>query len=421
MASYSRAGEILKLLVRQGDTRADQQLGWIYLRLGQVRKAMGDSKASMENYSQAREITRRLLKVSPRDATLLDLSIELRANMTSFFSETGNAQAAAETAGEAMDLARRQLALDPRSRLYRSNVGAAHVGLAMVNVGATQLEEAAAHYRAATEINEQLVREDPAIAVDRTSLLFCYTGLGDVLGVRLGDLAGAAVFFGKALEIAEGLRRDDPTDRRAAFDVCRAQRRLGSLLFEDSRQAAQALPRLEQARRGVTQLVAEDPRNFDYRLESMFLDRKMGEVLASLGRSQDAIRHVEAARAAVEEARHGSYAGARSQWVQVNVQLATLYARAGDGRAVALADSAASEMGRAPAVVLPPRIDAGVYSDLGRVYLRFERLPDAALWLEKGRQRWRDLKVPKAFEARRKSDIARIETDLALCKTRPRQ
>jgi hypothetical protein len=229
------------------------------------------------------------------------------------------------------------------------------------------------------------------------------------------------VVFGKALEIAEWLRRNDPSDRKAVFDVCRAQRRLGSLLFEDPRQAHQVLPWLEEARRGVTPLLAEDPRNFDYRLESMFLDRKMGEVLASLGRSQEAMRRVEAARAAIADMLHGSYSGARAQWVLVNVQLAALYARAGDARALALVDSAASEMGQPPAVVIPPRNEAAAYGDLGRVYLRFGRFPEAAVWLEKGVQRWRELKLPKAFEAPRKKEVAALEADLAVCRTRYRQ
>jgi eukaryotic-like serine/threonine-protein kinase len=417
LASYTRAEEILTILMRQGDPRADLQLGWIYLRLGQVRKTMGEAKASMGDYSQAREITRRLLKESPRDAKVLDLAIELHANMTTSLSGAGDTQSAAETAGEAMDFARRQLALDPGRRLYRSNVGAAHVSLAMVNIGAGQLEEAVANYRAAVEINEQLVREDASSAPDRTSLMLSYSELGDLLRNRLGDMAGAAVVYGKALEIAESLRRSDPTDRKAGFDLCRAQRRLGAVLFEDPRQAARALPLLEEASRVVTQLVAEDPKNFDYRLESIFLDRKMGEVLASLGRSQEAMRRVEAARSAVEEMRHGSYAGARSQWVQVNVQLAALYARAGDARALALANAAVTEMGQPPALAISPR----AYGDVGRVYLRFERFPEAAAWLEKSAQRWRESKLPKAFEARRKSEVAALEADLAVCKTRSHQ
>jgi len=421
LASYTRAGEILTMLMRQGDPRAEPQLGWIYLRLGQVRKTMGEDKVSLGNYSQAREITRRLLIGSPGDAKILDLAIELHANMTTSFSQAGDHQGAAEAAGVAMDLARRQLALDPRVRLYRSNVGAAHASLAMVNINAGQLEEAAANYRAAVGINEQLVSEDPSIAADRTSLMICYTGLGDILGNRLGDMAGAAVVLGKALEIAESLRRIDPTDRKSGFDVCRAQRRLGALLFEDPRQVSRALRLLEEARHVVTQLVAEDPKNFDYRLESMFLDRKMGEVLASLGRNQEAIGRVEAARSAVEEMRHGPYAGARSQWVLVNVQLAALYVRAGDERALALAAAAASEIEEPPAFVITPRMQASAFSDLGRVYLRLARFPEAAAWLEKGAQCWREMKLAKAFEARRKSELAALEVDLAVCKTRFRQ
>ena len=68
---------------------------------------------------------------------------------------------------------------------------------------------------------------------------------------------------------------------------------------------------------------------------------------------------------------------------------------------------------------VPPRMEAAAYGDVGRIYLRFERFPEAAAWLEKSAQRWRELKLPKAFEARLKSEVAAVEADLALCKKTP--
>jgi len=134
------------------------------------------------------------------------------------------------------------------------------------------------------------------------------------------------------------------------------------------------------------------------------------------------MRRVEAAWSSVEEMRqHGSYAGARRLWVLVNVQLAALYARAGDARALTLANAAVDEIGQPPALVISPRTEAAAYRDVGRVYLRFERFAEAAAWLEKSAQLWRELKLPKAFETRRKSEVAAVEADLAVCKTRSRQ
>jgi hypothetical protein len=56
-------------------------------------------------------------------------------------------------------------------------------------------------------------------------------------------------------------------------------------------------------------------------------------------------------------------------------------------------------------------MQASAYSDPGRVCLRLARFPEAAVWLEKGGRCWREMKLAKAFDARRKSEVAALDFD----------
>ncbi|MBI3473205.1 MAG: hypothetical protein HY013_17760, partial [Candidatus Solibacter usitatus] len=190
--------------------------------------------------------------------------------------------------------------------------------------------------------------------------------------------------------------------------------RLGLLLMEDPRRVEDALRRLQESERITARLMAEDPKNFRYQQNALVLDRRIGEVLAALGRNGDATRRLErAVTAAAGLMRRPEGRTARLQMILASLRLAMLRARAGDSRVAALADSVAAEIARPPTVLTPPWNEATVSADLGRIYRASGRTRDAVIWLEKSRQAWQDMKVPRALEARQKSELARVEAELA--------
>jgi tetratricopeptide (TPR) repeat protein len=142
---------------------------------------------------------------------------------------------------------------------------------------------------------------------------------GGATGNNLGDVSGAAAAFEKATEIAEWLTRNDPADRKALFDLVSAQLRLGSILLDDPHHAAKGLNRLQEAERNIARLLSEEPDNYRYRYNAMFIDRKIGEGFAAAGMNQEAARRWEKAAAATRALLNGPMASiARLQRVFIN-------------------------------------------------------------------------------------------------------
>jgi tetratricopeptide (TPR) repeat protein len=423
LASYRHAEEILVSPAVQSDRPARRQLASVYFKLAMVSRVRGDDKEAMAKYTQARNAGERLLAEAPLDADTLQLQGEILAEITrvSYDKRDGSAQ---QSARNLTEIAHRLADLDPSNRNYRDGLSTAHSSLGTALLGAGDLEQAVENYRAAIALREQLVRDDPRNKDYRRNLMVSYGTLGDVLGARtgenLGDMAGAAAALQKALEIAEWLTASDPADRKALFDLVSAQLRMGSLLVEDKSQAEPGLQRLLEAERIIRKLLAEDTANYRYRYNALFLDRRIGDGLAALGRNPDAARRWETAAANAQHLVNGPLsASARLQRVLVNTRLAALHAQSGDSRALELADTVATEIGD-PAFLGTGWNQATVYRDLGRIYLKMGRRTDAAAWLEKSLQRWQDMKVPAALESRRQSERAAVEKDLAVVRAKAR-
>jgi tetratricopeptide (TPR) repeat protein len=407
--------------VRRGNATARLQLASVYSKSAQVHRAQGDIRSALESYAQSRAICERLLQESPSDRELLNLAGALFSEMTLARFELGDIHEAGELADSAMDMARRLLALDPGNRIHRQGLATANVGLGTVRLAAGQLEMAAASYRAAIEVREQLVSEDPDNVSCRRDLMVGYGSLGDVLGSRtsgnLGDTAGAAAAFGKALEIAQWLRERDPADRKAKFDVVSASLRVGALAVDNPREAAAGLRHLEEAESILKQLMAEDPKNSRYRYHAAYVDRKMGEAFLTLNRNREAARRLEQAASMSADLVHGPDGpNARIQMTLAKARLAAIEAAAGNARAQGLAEAVVSEIAKPPSMFTSAWIEAPVSRDLGRAYRGMGRMPEAIAWLEKSRQRLWDLKAPAGLETKRQTELAAVEADLAACR-----
>ena len=291
--------------------------------------------------------------------------------------------------------------------------------------GPDVVREAVDQFRVCVTLREQLVAEQPHQADYQRNLLIAYGHLGDMLGYNadgnLGDIAGATVMFEKATALARVAMARDPADRRAVFDVANATLRLGTLLA-DARQYDAALKALDESDRLTTGLHAQDPASDRYGYLSVVAERRIGEVLAAQGQAAAAVRRFERAHARAATLQRGpADANVRMQLALLGVNLARLWAEAGDVRARALADAAAAELARKP--LSTPAVDGRVAADIGRTYLklssRYAPAERAALiraalaQLEQAGRLWRQASLAPPLEHRRTEALAAIEIDTA--------
>src|SRR5262249_30748384 len=159
-----------------------------------------------------------------------------------------------------------------------------------------------------------------------------------------------AAAFDKAAQLAEWARHHDPADRRAIFDLVNAKLRLGGLFAEaDPPQPDPAIRELTEARRLNLSLLEADPQNNRYGYAELVMDPRLGEALLASGRTADGIQRLEEVRAKAPEYLKGPNGpNSHLQLVLSSTRLAAIRAKAGDKRALALADFAAGELAKGP-------------------------------------------------------------------------
>ncbi|MEP7365920.1 MAG: serine/threonine-protein kinase [Acidobacteriota bacterium] len=417
MVSYSRAESILADLLQNGDRTARLPLAGVAHKLGDVRRATGDIKTALKDFERARALCGRMMRESPGDRKLLAVAGEIESSRARTLFELRDSKGVTEASVAAMKIAVKLASMEPANRDYRQGLATAFSSLGTARLAEGQLDEAAANYRSAIEARESLVSEDPNNVSYRRVLMVGYGNLGDVLGFRpgenLGDTAGAVAAFQTALKIARWLSERDPADRKAKFDVVSASLRVGSLLVDDPRQAAAGLRVFEETERGLNRLLAEDPTNARYLYNAVFVGRRMGEAYVALERNGEAARRLERAAAGASQLVQGPFGpAAREQIALANTRLAVIEASGRKGHSIDLADGVLRQMATPPALFRSPWTEAAVLRDLGRVFLKMGRLPEAASCLEKSRERLQGLKPPVALEAKRQSDLAGVQADL---------
>jgi serine/threonine protein kinase/tetratricopeptide (TPR) repeat protein len=111
---------------------------------------------------------------------------------------------------------------------------------------------------------EVLARRDPANAIWQRNLMMAYGNIGSTLGgpftYHLGEPREAAVYYGKALAIAERMHDADPQNHTAELDTAAALLRLGSLQPEPGQEAA-ALAQIRRACAILERLRQDDPQS----------------------------------------------------------------------------------------------------------------------------------------------------------------
>jgi tetratricopeptide (TPR) repeat protein len=418
--SYEQAGSLLAPLVASGDNEARLQLATVTHLLALVRRAQGDRKAALAGFATAHDMAAPL---APADRRALELLGAVDADHSRAAFELRDFQTATTAAGRAMEVARTLREQSPDEVRYEESLAAAHNAFGSSLLATGRLADAAENYRTSVGIRESLVSRYPDNTEYRRNLAVSYGNLGDVLGSRvgenLGDEAGAAQAFEKALALAEYARTRDPNDRRARFDLANARIRLGAVLADaDPPQPAAALVYFDEADRLVSELLAQDASVAAYAFLDVVLQRRRGEMLPLAGRAPEAVRALERARESAARMLEGPNGpAARTQLVLATTRLAQLLAESGDtARAERLAAQASAELARQP--ITPTIQGARAHHQLGLAYKALGRQDRgqhavAREQLDRSASLWGDVKVAAPLEPRRKRAIARLNADIA--------
>lgn len=420
LTSYGRAQALLAPLDARGDLDASMLLARVEKDLASVRRAQGDGAGGTpEGYRRARAIVERVERARPGDEAVLDLLGEIYADIARLANDDRDSAAAIEAGEKSIRIAEAQVAQKPADRGRRNNLATAYHGFGAAQIAQGKLAESAASFRRAAEIREAIVQEAPGDNEMRRALVVALGNMGDILGVRsgenLGDYAGAAAAFERAVALSREIAAGDPNDRRAAFDLVNGLLRLGAALAEMPDRTADAAAAFAEADQVNGRLLAGEPGSIRYLYLQVVLDRRFGRLLRLEGRTAEAERHLARARRDAETMFVGANTGsARLQHALVGVELACLYADTQDRRAAASADAARTEMS---ATKMPPLLEAQARADLGHALLVLARrgapAAPAVEELRAGATLWQAQTLPPVLAAQRDRALSQVRAELA--------
>ena len=405
--SYTRALEILTALDRAGGLHSRSLLADVQYHRALARISAGQTDQALQELGLAAGMIREAARLAPANKEVLRDAVEINSNASRTFLDNNQFERAIQTGEQAAEFATQLEKIDSTPEA-REKLSAGYRGLATAHLAAGNLEAAAASMRQVVAVREALARDAPQNGALRRSLMIAYGTLGDVLGYRpenLGDLAGALEAFEKARAIAEWLERADPADRTARADRAQVLFRLGSVYVVTPGQADAGLRPLREAFNIFTQLAAADPQNTSHPYLLSFIEGKIGEGLAVLGRRREAIERLESARRRALPL-FAAVAYARGIYTSYTLSLAEQAAAIDPAKAARLAAETASHMGQ---VTYSPWSRALHSGRLGKLYIQLGQRDSAVPWLEKAAQGWRELKAPALREAQRLQELRAVD------------
>jgi tetratricopeptide (TPR) repeat protein len=390
-----------------------------------MRKAEGRLGAAEPVYIRARDIGDALLAEEPDDPETLVMAGAVHNDLSRAEWDLGKHSAAEISARRAMEIAGTLTALEPSNKEHRNRLASAQSALGITQMTAGHLEKAVSSFRESVANREALVSAEPNNTQYRRQLLISYGHLGDVLGFRigesLGDTAGAAAAFTRAVELARWAQESDPSDHRARFDLASGKMRLGTMMLASGARS-DALRELTDAEKLIQSLMADGPRNDRYAHVESVVQARIGDAYAALDNGPEAVRRLGAARASSIRLLSGTLAfTVRQHFVQTTVKLAHLKAGAGDPDAARLADEVIAALRKNP--IGGEMLEALIYQEVGLTFgeiskrtngaARAAAQQSAAGALETAAAKWRSATLPPALEPTRATQLATIEKALA--------
>ncbi len=306
LSSYRKALAIEQQLLaaRPGDRLIQQSIVQVHYKSSLLELRTGNSSAALESVRQGLFIIENLQALHPGDSQIHRL-VGMGYSRTGEIEENrGNQSAALASFHKAVAIHRQWVSLDPDELAQQSLAASlSEVGSSLADHG--QFQEAFASCGEALSIREALVRRRPGSASYRRELMLALRTLGDISGgpyrLTVGDTAGAARYYRRALSLAEGLAEADPRNAQANTDLGLCLRKLGNVVRNTSPEEAIGLYRRSQAL--TSALLENAPSNTDFRRYQALNSMGLAAPLATLKRYGEALRNLQSSREGLEELR----------------------------------------------------------------------------------------------------------------------
>jgi tetratricopeptide (TPR) repeat protein/tRNA A-37 threonylcarbamoyl transferase component Bud32 len=257
-----------------------------YLRVGGIRRSLGQAKGAKTAYRRSQALYRRLAADFPHQPAYRQQLVQSSNSLANLLAETGFPQAA-EAAFRAALAVAKQLAADlPNRSEYRQLLAQSHNSLGILLQNTSRPKAAEAAFRQSLALRKQLAADFANRPDYRRDLAASHNNLGWLL-VAMGQPKKAEMAFREALALYKQLAADFPNRLDYRQRLALARNNLGNLLAETDR-PKEAEVAYRAALIVYKQLAADFPNRPDYRFELANVHRNQGALLAKTSRPKEA-------------------------------------------------------------------------------------------------------------------------------------
>ena len=276
LASYQAALELTGRLVRRNPRNATWQLGHAQTiaYIGMVRWQQGMTAEAGRDFAQAHAILERALADAPQSIPLLAEISNQSTNNGRLLESSGQLDAAREQYLQVLRINERLLRLQPGESRWQSELGYANNNLGKLAAGRGQLMEAARYFQTDLDIKRKLSRSDPSNNQAHGDLALAHMFMAKIRN-QTGDTAQARQDAQAALALLTDLARFDPAQTWWRYLLALDEKYL-AVISLDLDQVPEAASHNRSSQALFDQLLASDQKNLRWRLRQL-----EGQVLAS--------------------------------------------------------------------------------------------------------------------------------------------
>jgi serine/threonine-protein kinase len=264
-----------------------------YTNLGTLLLATGRLPEAEQLFRRALELQQPLADEFPAKAEYREDLAGSHHNLGTLMFQTGRVPEAEQGLRRALALRQRLAEEFPATALYRQDVARTQANLGNLFCGTDRLKEAEAAFRQSLDLQQRLVEEDPKMAAYRRELAGSHQRLAVVLA-RTGRHEEAEQEYARAVDLQRALAEDFPRVPAYGEELAQSYRNRG-LLWVRARKPKEAERDFRQALDLQQRLVDEFRHMAPYRSDLAITLEDVAEVLLQQDRLAEARQHVEQA------------------------------------------------------------------------------------------------------------------------------
>ncbi|MBY0375981.1 MAG: protein kinase, partial [Bryobacteraceae bacterium] len=293
VAVYRQGLAMAKAQSGSPDLTVQAAIARSYAKLGDAQVSMGQTKESLESYTQSLALYKVLAEKQPEDVRRQVAMVAANDRVASAEAALNQTERALKTYAESMRIRRELLAKQPGNTQYQRAVAVNQMIVGDVEYQAGQIPGALANYAGAVTMLEPLAAADPSNIRAQYELAAAVDRRGDAersLGQRYAALAS----YERGLEMAKQTTQKDPGNARYQQALAVSYNKVGEMQkeLEQERKAMESYRAAFEIRQRLTQ---SDPANVEFQHDLVLSYQNLCELWSKQGQHATAIEHCEKA------------------------------------------------------------------------------------------------------------------------------